>query len=296
VAGAGPAEAEATSFRVKPAAPRKGEPINDRALQAYLEQEGLKLLKAGKLSTNLVGQARRKACSLELARVEIQRRTPAEIAALAEDSVMVIGQFYLCGRCSKIHCSTATGFVISRSGAMATSWHVLGRSNALGMVAMSRGGRLYPVQEVLAADRANDTVLLQLAGRSLVPLALAPPPPAGSPVTVLSHPSGHYYALSTGVVSRHLVRPRHRGTASFVAVTAPFGAGSSGAPVFDEFGAVIAVVNNTEAVFADHEGTERKDFQISIFNCTSAQSLLEMVENTGREGASSRPLDNRKRW
>jgi serine protease Do len=271
---------------VRPGAPRKGEPIHDRALAAYLEREGARLVKAGKLATNLLGQTRRKRCELELVSEALLPQSSAQIAQRAEDAVMVVARFYLCDRCSKTHFSSSTGFMLSRSGAMATSLHVLGQSNFLGMAALSRDGNLYPVREVLASDPLNDSVILQLEGKNFTPLPLATGAAVGSGVTVISHPAGHYYTLSTGVVSRHLVRRRARGLVSYIAVTAPFGAGSSGAPVFDERGAVIAMVNNTEAVYADRDGPrQRKDFQISIFNCTPAQALLDLAgSQTGKKG------------
>jgi len=178
---------------------------------------------------------------------------------------------------------------------MATSLHVLGQGQCRGMIAMDRGGRIFPVREVLAADRINDSVIVQLEGSNFVPLPLSTRGPVGSPVVVLSHPSSHFYTISSGIVSRYLVQSRRNGLASYVAITASFGAGSSGGPVFNEQGAVLGMVNNTEAIYADHAGEEHKDFQISIFNCTTAKTLLEMVELPRSVPGRTPPVSGRSR-
>ncbi len=277
------------NLQVKPAAPRKGEPINDRAVFAYLEREGLKLVNAGKLPTNLLAQLHRKRCALELAPAGRQPLSPAAIASQAEDSVKVLAKFYNCRRCSRVHFASASGFVLSSSGALATSLHALGQSNFLGMAAMNRDGRLFPVREVLAADPLNDTAILQLEGEGFAPLPLSTQAPVGAPVTVLSHPSSHFFALTTGIVSRHVARPRPGGTTPFIAITAPFGVGSSGGPVFNEQGAVIGLANNTEPIYADHGDADHKVLQITLFNCTTAKAILDMVGKPAARGVTAKP-------
>jgi serine protease Do len=264
----------------RPAPPRLGEPINDKAVFRFLEAEGAKLLEAKRTLRDWQGRLGRKTCSLELAPPGAQKLTPAEIGGRAEAAVAVIGTFYLCGKCSHLHMATATGFFLNETGALATCRHVLAsyNENGRGVVVLTRDGRVCPVRGVLAADPVHDLLVLQVEGSGFPALPLATNAPPGSPVTLVSHPENHFYMLTTGVVSRHGVQRRAEGLYRFLTITADFAKGSSGAPVCNESGGVIGLVDNTESIYYTIDHGQQNNLQMVLKNCSPSTALLELVK------------------
>lgn len=263
-----------------PSPPRPGEPINDLALSGYLEAEGTKLVEAGRTLTNWSGLLGARTCSLKLPQPSSRKLPPTALARRVEAATAVVGTFYLCGKCSKTHCSNASGFFINESGAVVTCLHVLSTtlSNGVGMVVMTRDGRVSPVRDVLAVDTLHDLVVLQAQGTGFIPLPLArQDAAAGSPVLVVSNPNGHYYAVSTGVVARRGEQLRPGGTYHFLSITADFAKGSSGAPVCDDTGSVVGIVDNTQSIYYDEVHDQQQNFQMAVKNCSPAGELLRLV-------------------
>ncbi len=264
-----------------PAAPPKtGEPINDKAVYRFLEIEGEKMVKAGHTLTSWKAQLDRKSCALKLPAAGRRSLTVAEIARRAESSVAIIGTFYLCGKCSNLHMGTASGFFLNESGALATSRHVLAsyNDNGEGVVVLTRDGRLCPVREVLAADTVNDLVVLQVEGKGFTPLPLSTEAALGSPITLVSHPENHFYTLTTGVVSRRSTSRGRRGVVEALSITADFAKGSSGAPVCNDLGAVIGLVNNTQSIYYETDRGRQENLQMVVKNCTPASALLALIQ------------------
>jgi len=262
-----------------PSAPRGGEPINDLALQQHLETAGRKLVESGRTLTNWSDLLGPKICTLQLPKPG-RKLAPGALSKRVEGATAVVGTCYLCGKCSKLHFNNASGFFINEAGALVTCLHVLAnnRTNGIGIVAMARDGRLVPVKAVLAVDPLHDLVVLQAEGRGFpfLPLAKRDAEP-GSPVIVVSNPSGHYYTVSTGVVARRSEQVRPGGRFHSLSITADFAKGSSGAPVCDETGAVIGVVNNTESIYYNLDHDQQQNFQMSVKNCSPVGELLRLV-------------------
>jgi S1-C subfamily serine protease len=149
---------------------------------------------------------------------------------------------------------------------------------------MTRDGKTYGVKEVLAANRADDVVILQLdmGGAKLKPLSLAPNTPIGTDVTVISHPNRRFYSLSAGVVSRYCRRRTKRGTTNMVAITADFARGSSGGPVFDDRGNVAAMVASTSSVYYTQTKGKQQNLQMVFKQCVPSASILKLVAGGGR--------------
>ncbi|MBI5383772.1 MAG: trypsin-like peptidase domain-containing protein [Verrucomicrobia bacterium] len=257
--------------------PRPGEPVNDHALYHYLELEGGKLLDQSTCGAELHKQTTRRTCRLTLPAPATQKLASSEIAACAENSVVVLGRFYQCDHCTRTHLAVASGFLLTESGALATCLHVVKTNRTLGLVAMTRDGNLWPIREVLAADPLSDAVILQLQGSGFKPLPLSTNAPAGSPVMVLSHPQGHYYMVTAGIVSRYYVKPVKEGFTPMMSITARFARGSSGAPVLNEYGCAVGTVNNTQSIYFDADEGRNDNFQMTVNNCTPAKVYLQMV-------------------
>ena len=264
--------------RSQPFVPPTGEAlVNDHDIFHYLENDGREMVRSGKTCTNLQAQLDRKSCRLQLPR-PTTRQINSAAAARAEPCVAVVGKFYKCGKCSQTHLATASGFIISESGAMVTCLHVIKAERTLGLVALTRNGRLWPVREVLAVDALNDLVIVQLVGSGFAALPVSTNAPVGSPVTILSHPENHYFMLTAGLVSRYFSSTKKQATIPMMAVTADFAKGSSGAPVLNEYGSVVGVVNNTQSIYYDSDHGQPENFQMTVRNCTPAQMLLKMIK------------------
>jgi S1-C subfamily serine protease len=119
--------------------------------------------------------------------------------------------------------------------------------------------------------------ILQVEGLNPRPLALAPGAPVGSPVRVISHPDGHFYTLTEGVVSRYLTVRRAETEVPAMAITADFARGSSGGPVFDDAGAVVGIATTTHSIYYDEKGA-RDNLQMVIKQCVPAASVLKLVQ------------------
>ena len=136
---------------------------------------------------------------------------------------------------------------------------------------------MFPVREVLAADATNDLVILRVEGRGFVPVPLALGARQGSPVWVLSHPGYNYYTLTTGMVERYLIWPFLKGEPTYMSITADFGVGSSGAPVFNDHGAVVGIAKITKGIEADAEQKDKTNLQMVLKYCTPSAALLKMI-------------------
>jgi len=252
---------------------------SDEALLARLEREGGKLVEQHRTAGNLRAQLSRASCELPLAPVGARPLPTAEVIHTAESSVVVIGEFYLCDKCSRQHLGTASGFFVTDSGALATCYHVVSRTNTTGLVVLTRDGRILPVTGVLAANRASDVAILQVEGRGFTPLPLSTNAPMGMPVLVLSHPDAHFFSATSGMVSRYFTLTRRKRPTTWMAITAGFAKGSSGAPVLDAQGNVVGLVDNTESIYYDDSRRNRQqDLQMVINNCAPAAALLELVK------------------
>jgi S1-C subfamily serine protease len=252
---------------------------SDEALLYRLEREGGRLVEQHRTAGNLRGQLSRAACEIPLAPVSDRALPPAEVIRAAEGGVVVIGEFYLCDKCSRQHLGTASGFFLTESGALATCYHVVSRTNTTGIVVLTRDGRILPVTGVLAANRAADVAVLQVEGRDFTPLPLSTNAPAGMPVLVLSHPDAHFFSATSGMVSRYFTLTRRKQTTTWMAITAGFAKGSSGAPVLDAHGNVVGLVDNTESIYYDDSRRkQQQDLQMVINNCAPAAALLNLVK------------------
>ncbi|MGB8854283.1 MAG: serine protease [Pirellulales bacterium] len=211
-------------------------------------------------------------------------------------AVVAVGSVFKCGKCNDWHVGQmASGWILSADGLVVTNHHVLERAEGNRYGVMTSDGAVYGVQKVVAADVVGDAAVIHIdtRGRSLPFLRLGPRAACGSPVTVISHPKGRFYSLTTGIVSRYhrMWYDEHPNRAKFnvgqtpatwMTVTADFAIGSSGGPVFNAVGEVVGMVSRTSPGRAAAPGKPPEQppaggEQMIFKECVSADTLRALV-------------------
>jgi serine protease Do len=259
--------------------------IDDRRLLAEINLKTLELRDAKERPVKaaaLLKQLNRKKCDIQLQAPGQQRLTAAQIAQRYRKGVLVVSGLYKCKRCPKWHSGAASGFMLTDDGVFCTSYHVVDNKDNDMIVIMTGDGRIAPVVEVLAASKRADLAILRAEGKGFTPLPVSTNPadaPLGGKVRVFSHPDRHFFVLSEGIISRKFLdRARKTGPRSMIGITADFAKGSSGAPVFNEFGAVIGSVNNTQSTYYSEKNGVKNNLQMVFKNTVSLQHLKDLIE------------------
>jgi len=168
-------------------------------------------------------------------------------------STLYIGELYNCGRCDRTHAGFAGGVLISEDGLALTNYHVLesrDTGKTEGIYAMTWDGRCWAFQDILFASESDDLALIRLKaeGQKFHAAAIAAESPQPmDPIRIISHPSGEFFVMTSGEVSRYARMRRSRakqGRGDWMEVTASFGSGSSGCGVFNDRGQVVGVVSS----------------------------------------------------
>lgn len=165
----------------------------------------------------------------------------------------------------------SSGVVIAPDGIVATNYHVVkGRDDATVVLgAMLADGRVVPVREVLAADRASDVALVRIEARDLPCAPLSAGEPVGAPVTIIAHPNRRYYFLTHGYVCRY-GKAMHAGDERvYLEVSAEFMPGSSGGPAFSADGAVAGIVSTIT----------QTDKGMTFKQCIPVQSIRRLIDS-----------------
>jgi serine protease Do len=265
--------------------------IDDRALQRRTETRATRLLSAG----------------LGVDRAELERELlrdgaelwnlpkPASGEVLTHESlyarrarsVLNVQSYYKCDHCPKWHDGgEATAFVIAEGGICASNHHVFEGDDSQRMVVTTVDGEVLPIIEVLAASEADDVAIfrVQLGKSELRPIPMRAAAPTGTPVGLISHPSGRHWMFSSGIIARRASRKGalHPGTENseggstpIVNVTCEYGVGSSGGPILDMHGNVVAMVSATEPIYADREAKE--NIQMVVRICVAADRIIEIA-------------------
>ncbi|QDS99277.1 S1 family peptidase [Adhaeretor mobilis] len=272
--------------------------INDTAVGRHVGQQINRLVKGDGLTkcSDLFAQLDRTACTVSLSPVKKGPRPLPElyVEACKSTVAILISQKHN-GRWHITFC--ATGFVVSADGVIATNYHVIPDSDNY-LFAMTSDGQVHPIQEVLAGNKSNDVVLCRISSDALQAFPLREAAPVGSAIRVISNPKGRVNSLSEGIISRRYARPRGkqppqvdegdekkapveiRAATRWVTVTADFGRGSSGAPVLDRSGNVVAMARSTDAVEVGVD--PRKSVQMVFRDCVPAEVILELIEKPGK--------------
>lgn len=155
--------------------------------------------------------------------------------------------------------STATGFVVGKDGYILTSAHAVPVEQdvtvAYQLPVRGELTTFTATAELAAVDDERDIALLKIRPVApLVPVTIAPKaaPEAGQPVTVIGNPTLGERVLSHTVTTGVVSSPRREIDGQiYIQTSAPTNPGSSGGPIFDNYGRVVGLV----AVKTHLEGT-----------------------------------------
>lgn len=155
--------------------------------------------------------------------------TPAEIAAKNTPAIVSI----------KTAKAMGTGFIIHKSGLIATNLHVVFGGGSEILVTLS-DKREFPVVQVTSGSRKHDLVLLKIDAKNLPTITLGDSDKMrpGDPVVAIGHPLGLEDTVSNGLVSALREVDEEL---KVLQISAPIAPGSSGGPIFNERGEVIGV-------------------------------------------------------
>jgi serine protease Do len=255
--------------------------LDDDAIVAHVEAEGNALIKAGKtqkMKTLRSALAAARTCALPLPAPEAPALSGEELFARRANGVVIVGVLARAKKKGKFELAGCTGFALAEGGVIVTNYHVIDSPEAEAIVVMTRDGTVAPVTAVLAADKLADVAIIRAAGLAPTPIPLAlGRPPVGAPVWGITHPDHNFYSLTAGVVSRHFIATTDFGKTPQMAVTADFGAGSSGGPLLDRQGSVTGMVCSTTSVYWEDAKGKTKELQMVFKHCVPAESIRRLV-------------------
>jgi serine protease Do len=279
--------------------------IDDEEYVGKVIEASAKLLHEGKLRSfeSLREETPHAGYSIKLAPLSHQKLAAPDLHDRLRQSTLAVGSFYKCSDCGEWHFNSSAGFVVGEGGIICTCSHVVqagdeGAKESY-LIAADDTGRVFPVRSVLAADTESDTCLVKIDAPGLKPLPLRSGVRTGEQVYCLSHPGGYYFLFTPGMVAR-LTRKRnevldeHGQTNGlltrpvlFLNVTAEFAPGSSGAPVVDEAGNVVAqVASIAEAGEPEIGNTNAPPSpSVPLRFCTASDEILHL---TRRDGPTTR--------
>src|SRR5688572_30332992 len=189
---------------------------------------------------------------------EAVRKGVEELAAKARDSVVVITQRARDGSVEGV----GSGFVVSRSGLIATSLHVIGEGRPVEV--RFANGQKFSATEIHAWDRKLDLAVIRIGSSNLSALKLGDSTEVkqGAPVIAMGNPRGLSHSVVQGVVSAF----RDFAGMRMIQLAIPIEPGNSGGPLLDANGRVIGILEMKSAV------TENLGFAIPV---DALKTLLE---------------------
>lgn len=210
----------------------------------------------------------------------------SEIASLITPSFVAFASAYDCGKCHRTHLNTASGYIISEDGIIVTNYHVIEgyteskNGKNLAMSIQTNDGDVFLVNEILSSFKAGDLAIVKVdtKGKKLTPIPLGNTAQVGDNIFVLSNPAPMTNYFSTGKVARNYLSPISRtDKLPQTDITADYAAGSSGAPIVDQYGNLVSTVSATRSIYYNMQ--EQKNLQMVVKNTKPVVLLKELIEN-----------------
>ena len=194
----------------------------------------------------------------------------------AQKAIAVVGGVYKCKSCTRWHVAPASGFLIAED-MVVTNYHVVNQPERSSLAVRLFDGRVFMVEAVVAASERFDLAVLRIPKTGVKPVALGQAAPVGAKVDLISHPNQRFYTLTEGRIARYFMMQRDRKQVSAMSITADFGRGSSGGPVFNETGEVVGIAASTESLYYTEKDGEQKNLQMVFKHCVPVSQLRELI-------------------
>ncbi|HEY5947842.1 MAG TPA: S1C family serine protease [Kofleriaceae bacterium] len=134
-----------------------------------------------------------------------------------------------------------TGFILDESGLIATNLHVIEGESKV-RVKLYKDSTDYPATVVVAVDKGHDLALIRIKPTKPLPvlrLGNSDAMSAGDRIYAIGNPLGVFdYSITDGLISQ--IRPLSPDL-TILQISAAISQGSSGGPLFNQFGEVIGV-------------------------------------------------------
>jgi hypothetical protein len=128
---------------------------------------------------------------------------------------------------------------------------------------MTVDGRVFAIDEVLAASKKDDIALIRLRNAADLPhVAIRETIATGDEVFVISHPDGFFHTFTKGYLSRKYLKPQ--GKVPRLQITADFAKGSSGAGIFNVTGELVGLATATNSIYYSKEDDSPRNLQMVI--------------------------------
>ena len=215
---------------------------------------------------------------------------PEEIISQRRESLLMVFKYTRATTRPEAIIPWATAVVLAEDGVCVTNCHVLWQlidtsarldlRDSLLFVA-TEAGRVYSITSVLGYDRSGDLAFFKIdpRGDRLIPMPLGSDLPAGASVHLLAHPAGYPYTYTHGRISRTFTKEAGNPFGNRVEITADFAKGSSGGPIMDDRGNMIAMVSCLHPIFyVDQPPSDR---QMGIKECIPVSSILRLMGKNG---------------
>lgn len=263
--------------------------VDDEALKEKLTSEAKKRIEAKTLTSGetLRSQLKRRTTKVAFVSPKTRPLPVSQQYQHGRSSVVIISSFYMCGKCSNLHMSTAAGFAVAEDGVFLTNYHVVGNmTNSLAMAAVTAEGEFGGVQEILACNPVEDWALIRIPELKLKPLPLLGNASVGTEIFLVSHPNEHFFSYGKGHVARYgkgktvFAQGANKvrkvvGQTEWMEITAEFGKGASGGPVMDACGNVVGLISRVEVRRSAQSSSEQSIGNVVFKQCTPINLVLE---------------------
>jgi serine protease Do len=219
------------------------------------------------------------------------RMTPKDIVQQSTDAIV------------RIEAGTdkvGTGFILDKGGLVATNLHVVaGEKN---IKVKLHDNSQYQVMQIAGIDPGRDLALLRIKPTKELPILRigdSDQMSAGDQVIAIGNPLGVFdYSVSSGLVSqvRAVCGPTEDkcppGGLTLLQISAPISQGSSGGPLFNQFGEVVGVTTLIVAQGQSINFAVPGNYLKPMVAKPGAMSMEQFAEQTKIEDDSSATADN----
>ena len=223
-------------------------------------------------------------------RAEKKKLKPEDIIGQRRKSVLTVNKYLGATTQSDMVSGWATAVVLSEDGVCVTNYHVfwelldpkvqLNIRDSLMFVATEEG-RVYPITEILSFNQVGDMAFFKIDTRGdvLTPMPLGNDLSAGANVHTLSHPEGYPYAYTSGVVFRTITLNPEDPFARRMEITADYAKGSSGGPIMDDCGNMVAMVSSIRSIFYSNQPPYSQQMNVKLTIPVSSLRMLILGKN-----------------